>query len=133
MRDAEHMHPGPASPLLLGLFVAANVVIALGYAVLCVAWLRLLPLVCTRLTRCAMGFTAVFFGGGVGTHVLVICHPHPAAFWVMWLAGQAAGMWGAILTGALILRAASRVWHQWESQTPPGAPPGPGGAGRAGP
>jgi hypothetical protein len=56
--SAAHVHP---SAVLLAVFITANVAIALGYAVLCAVWLRLLKHARTPRSRWGMLCTAVFF------------------------------------------------------------------------
>jgi hypothetical protein len=109
---AAHAH---GSSALLAVFIAANIVIALGYAVLCAVWARLLSHARTRRSRWGMACTAAFFGGCVGTHVMAICEPHATVFWTAWHVVQAVGTWGAIVIGHLILRDAQAQWSQWSA------------------
>lgn len=123
---AAHVHPSGA---LLAAFVAANLVIALGYAVLCAVWLRLLKHARTSRSRWGMVCTAAFFLGCTGTHIMAICEPHVTVFWVVWHVAQAAGTWGSILIGRLVLRDALAKWSEWKA----GAAAGGGGRGPADP
>jgi hypothetical protein len=51
---------------------------------------------------------------------MAICEPHATVFWTVWHVAQAAGTWGAILIGRLILLDAQDQWSQWESGSPAG-------------
>lgn len=108
-----HVHPNPTA---LALFLAANVIIGLGYLTIAVGWVRFLRYARTPRSRWAMAAVAGFFGGCVGTHIMVLQMPHASWFWVVWHAVQAVCTWGSIVLGSLILRDAWKLWCQWAKE-----------------
>lgn len=108
-------HPagGHVNGALYSVFMVANVVIALGYLSIAIAGARFVRRATTRRSKLALVYTAGFFMGCVGTHLMTLTRGHVTPFWTAWHVVQAVCTWGAIILGRRIIIDAWRLWCRW--------------------